>query len=82
MRQRPLAANWVAAQIRANSGHRGGCADGDKKTTVTKKSLVAAIAAQAKLHPNEVRGVIQGLLDQITEALVRGEPRAGRFWRL
>jgi len=45
----------------------------NKKTTVTKKGLVAAIAAQAKLHPTQVREVIQGLLEQITEALERGE---------
>jgi integration host factor subunit beta len=47
--------------------------ESDKKTTVTKKNLISAIAAQAGLHPNEVRRVVQALLDQVTEALARGE---------
>lgn len=46
---------------------------GSKKTTITKKNLIAAIAAQVGLHPNEVRHVVQAFLDQIIEALGRGE---------
>jgi integration host factor subunit beta len=44
-----------------------------KKSTVTKKNLIAAIAAEAGMHPNEVRKVVQALLDEVVSALGRGE---------
>ena len=40
--------------------------------TMTKKSLIQAIAQECKLHPHEVRGVIQSFLDKVTHGLSRG----------
>lgn len=42
-------------------------------TTVTKKKLVQTISQSQSLHPNDVRNVIQSFLDEMTEALVKGE---------
>lgn len=42
-------------------------------TTVTKKKLVQTISQTQSLHPNDVRNVIQSFLDQMTDALVKGE---------
>jgi integration host factor subunit beta len=43
-----------------------------KKDTMTKKRLVSSIAAERRLHPNDVRNVIQSLLDMMTDSLVDG----------
>jgi nucleoid DNA-binding protein len=45
----------------------------NKKSTVTKKNLTTAIATKVGLHPNEVRQVVQALLNEVIEALSRGE---------
>ena len=44
-----------------------------KKNTVTKKKLVNAISQESKLHPNEVRQVIQSFLEKMTKSLSKGE---------
>ena len=41
--------------------------------TMTKKKLVTDISARKGMHPNDVRNVIQAFLDEMTEALVRGD---------
>ncbi|MGE3954289.1 MAG: HU family DNA-binding protein [Parachlamydiales bacterium] len=41
--------------------------------TVTKKKLVTDISARKGMHPNDVRNVIQAFLDEMTDALVRGD---------
>jgi integration host factor subunit beta len=41
--------------------------------TKTKKNLVNSISKKIRLHPNDVRGVIQFFLDEITESLASGE---------
>lgn len=38
-----------------------------KKNTVTKKKIVSAISQESKLHPNEVRLVIQSFLEKMTK---------------
>ncbi len=42
-------------------------------TTITKKRLVQVISQQLGLHPNDVRNVIQGFLDHMTDCLAKGE---------
>ena len=44
----------------------------DKKT-MTKKKLIQSISQDKKIHPNEVRHVIQAFLDQMTQSLAEGE---------
>ncbi len=44
-----------------------------KKKTMTKKKLVNMISQEKKMHPNEVRAVIQAFLDKITECLSEGD---------
>lgn len=44
-----------------------------KKNTVTKKKIVSAISQESKLHPNEVRLVIQSFLEKMTKSLSKGE---------
>jgi integration host factor subunit beta len=41
--------------------------------TVTKKSLVQKIAQKHGMHPNDVRNVIQAFLDEMTDALAKGD---------
>ena len=41
--------------------------------TVTKKSLVQKIALKKGMHPNDVRSVIQAFLDEMTDALAKGD---------
>jgi integration host factor subunit beta len=41
--------------------------------TVTKKSLVQKIAQKQGMHPNDVRNVIQAFLDDMTDALAKGD---------
>jgi nucleoid DNA-binding protein len=41
--------------------------------TVTKKKLIQTISQSKGLHPNDVRGVIQAFLDEMTESLAQGE---------
>ena len=38
-------------------------------TTVTKKSLINLISQEKKIHPNDVRNIIQAFLDRMTESL-------------
>lgn len=44
-----------------------------KRKTMTKKKLIHSISQDKKLHPNEVRNIIQAFLDQMTESLADGE---------
>lgn len=41
--------------------------------TITKKKLVNAIAHRCKLHPNDVREVIQSFLEGMTDCLSNGD---------
>lgn len=41
--------------------------------TMTKKKLILTIAQNHKMHPNNVRNVIQSFLDAMTEALAEGD---------
>lgn len=41
--------------------------------TITKKELVNKISQKYNMHPNDVRNVIQSLLDDMTDALARGD---------
>lgn len=41
--------------------------------TITKKFLVQLIARKLNMHPNDVRKVIQAFLDEVTEALSKGD---------
>jgi len=41
--------------------------------TITKKSLIQKISQQKGLHPNDVRAIIQAFLDEMTNALSRGD---------
>jgi len=41
--------------------------------TVNKKQLIASIAKEKKIHPTQVRQVIQSFLDQLTECLSHGD---------
>ncbi|MEM8629577.1 MAG: HU family DNA-binding protein [Chlamydiota bacterium] len=42
-------------------------------STVTKKKLIHKISQKKGLHPNDVRGVIQDFLDEMTESLSKGD---------
>jgi integration host factor subunit beta len=42
-------------------------------STVTKKKLIQDISHRRGIHPNDVRTVVQAFLDEITEALQRGD---------
>lgn len=44
-----------------------------KKKTTTKKTLIQSISEDKKIHPNDVRHVIQAFLDHMTECLSAGE---------
>lgn len=44
-----------------------------KKKTMTKKTLIQTIAEEKKMHPNEVRHVVQAFLDHMTDCLSTGE---------
>lgn len=41
--------------------------------TITKKKLIQKISLAKKMHPNDVRNVMQSFLDEMTEALLRGD---------
>ena len=41
--------------------------------TITKKNLVHEISQKRKLHPNDVRAVMQSFLDSITDVLAKGD---------
>ncbi len=41
--------------------------------TMTKKRLIQKISQRTGMHPNEVRGVVQQFLDEITGALAGGD---------
>jgi nucleoid DNA-binding protein len=41
--------------------------------TMTKKKFIFAISQEINLHANTVRSVIQAFLDEMMEALARGE---------
>lgn len=43
-----------------------------KKKTMTKKKLINEISQEKKMHPNDVRAVIQSFLDKMTECLSDG----------
>lgn len=47
--------------------------DLNKKSTMTKKKLISSISTDRKLHPTQVRQVIQSFLDKMTECLAGGE---------
>ena len=42
-------------------------------TTITKKKLIQVISQDLGLHPNDVRNVIQGFLDRMTDYLSQGD---------
>ncbi len=42
-------------------------------STVTKKKLIHKISQSRGLHPNDVRGVIQAFLDEMTDSLAEGD---------
>lgn len=44
-----------------------------KKSTMTKKKLINSISQEKKIHPNDVRHVIQAFLDRMTDSLSQGE---------
>jgi len=44
-----------------------------ERKTITKKQVVDALARKHDIHPNEVRTVVQGVLDALLEALSRGD---------
>lgn len=41
--------------------------------TITKKYLIQLISRKLGLHPNEVRKVIQSFLEEVTDALSKGD---------
>ena len=41
--------------------------------TITKKKLVQVISQDLGLHPNDVRNVVQGFLDRMTDYLAQGD---------
>ncbi len=41
--------------------------------TITKKSLIHKISQLRGIHPNDVRGVVQAFLDEMTNALKNGD---------
>lgn len=43
-----------------------------KSSTMTKKRLINAISHEKKMHPNDVRQVIQSFLDKMTASLADG----------
>ena len=44
-----------------------------KKKTMTKKKLINTISQERKMHPNDVRAVIQSFLDKMKESLSDGQ---------
>lgn len=44
-----------------------------KKNTMTKKKLINSISQEKKMHPNDVRQVIQAFLDKLTDCLSNGD---------
>ena len=41
--------------------------------TITKKKLIQQISQAKKMHPNDVRNVVQAFLDAMTDALSKGD---------
>jgi len=41
--------------------------------TITKKKLIQQISQAKKMHPNDVRNVVQAFLDAMTESLSQGD---------
>ncbi|MCF7852316.1 MAG: HU family DNA-binding protein [Simkaniaceae bacterium] len=41
--------------------------------TITKKKLIQVISQQKRVHPNDVRNVIQAFLDVMTDYLSKGD---------
>ena len=41
--------------------------------TMTKKKLITRISQDHGIHPNHVRTVIQNFLDEMTDALAKGD---------
>ena len=44
-----------------------------KQKTVTKKDTIVELANQKGISPHEVRGIVQGFLDLLTQALSEGK---------
>jgi len=44
-----------------------------RRETMTKKDLIQAISKEKKLHPNDVRQVVQAFLDEVMSSLTRGK---------
>ena len=44
-----------------------------KKQTATKKKLIDSIAEDKKIHPEDVRKVIQAFLDKVIECIAKGD---------
>ena len=44
-----------------------------RRTTVTKKQLVATISKNKSIHPNYVRHTVQALLDNLLKTLSQGQ---------
>lgn len=42
-------------------------------STTTKKKLINAISQEKRIHPNDVRHVIQAFLDKMTDSLTKGD---------
>lgn len=41
--------------------------------TMTKKDLIQMISQNQGVHPNEVRNIVQGFLDAMTQCLAKGD---------
>jgi len=41
--------------------------------TITKKKLIQQISQAKKMHPNDVRNVVQAFLDAMTDSLSKGD---------
>ncbi len=42
-------------------------------TTITKKRFVQNISRKRGIHPNDVRGIVQDFLDEMTDSLAQGD---------
>jgi nucleoid DNA-binding protein len=41
--------------------------------TITKKKLIQQISQLKKMHPNDVRNIVQAFLDAMTDSLSQGD---------
>ena len=48
-------------------------ADLKKRNTVTKKRLITEISKEQKMHPKDVKLVLQAALDKVVESLANGD---------